>query len=1475
MDEPSSSSSLPTDVFLNFRGEDTRNIFVCHLHRALVRETLQVYIDKHDLQKGDDLENLLEGIAGSKLSILVFSENYATSTWCLKELVQILKCKKDQNQIVMPVFYKVDPSDIRKQRGSFGEAFAKHESDCKGDKELLQQVQSWRSALEEAANLSGFDSNSKDYADDAGLIDAIVKKVFDKVNSIPPHTEDGFVAMDSHLNEMRRKINAVPDGVVYVGICGMGGIGKTTIAHAVFREIAHQFDHCCFLEDVRERFTKGVVQLQREFLEGMFKKKEHNVDAVYMKMMRRLANKKILVVLDDVLDSRQMDTLLGGSNRSFGAGSIIIVTTRDEHVVRGFEIYKPTSLSVRDSLKLFSQNAFSTDKPSGKYEHLSRCIVQYAQGLPLALILLGKLLRKRSVSDWEGQLNKLRKQPHPGIKEVLQISFDGLQDEYQKNIFLDIACFFKGMDKDYVTIVLENCGFYPRADLNVLVERALLTISDSNKLEMHDLLHEMGRYIESSTEDGKRRRFWSEHVERVLTDKNSAATEAEGLMITLPDKEDRFFKATAFEHMTKLRLLMFMYREWYYGADGKHDLIGDFNFLSSELRVFIWHKYPLQCLPSSFDPKNLVHLDMHSGRIEHLWEGPKRANNLRIINLIGCPLKETPDLTEVPNLESLVMGGGIIGGRPSFTEVHPSILGHENLVFLSLAGCHELKTLPRRILMKSLKTLDLSHCVNLEMFPEISEDMKALSVLSLYQTAIMELPSSIERLRGLQSLDMTFCRKLIRLPDSICNLAKLRSLKLKDCSKLSKLPENIGNMDSLLELEVDLGGLEQLPVSILRLKLGGRLSFHGCKMAAPFSSWPLSIEDRCTDVVHLDFSGCNMMKLSDAIACFPSLKVLKLSRNNLERLPAAMKELGCLERLELDGCKRLRSIPELSSTISYINAQNCTALETVSAPQSPYEIGRCFIFSNCCNLVHEDVFKDIVGTHFPPQGNPSRPFYFSCPGSEILGQFIHSEGSSVTAKLPPNCFDNKFLGFAITAITNNPQGVDYYNLIVRCFFTFKGDQCQYRSSFYLFDSHFDSLCRDWLKSSHMLVGYVPWSEFGINGEKVNERHYTEAKFEIELLHSEVGDVVMTKARFDPSIERCFPGIKRCGVQFFFANNEDKEVIYQDFGEPMVQVLDNSEIRSLEGCSAEASCSEITGHPSDEEERFLKLSEVFEGAYRKPSRYMKTEDNEDSSGKRETLKNWKQKVKVTSGLTQGHLDDGFNWSIGSSGIERCKYRCAHGLGCWAKAIVPTPIDPTIRNITYVGRHTCWKTQPMLTHQVRITLGMETIGGPFDGFRWTKYDQRDILGSRYPREYYVCNPEEYGGCMAVKEVQKSNDQRFLRITYTGRHTCTLPSTGIGGRTDSSTSFASSASSGSSEEIAELLRSLGPDLEGIVNFLNNADNQIALRDEFSRARGVNDMENNNNNVTGCLCWFRSLWNFMTSKKNTPEIHEDEEGQ
>ena len=148
----SSSSSTHRwsyDVFLSFRGEDTRNGFTVHLCKALCDRGFETFMDD-DLQRGQEIsEELLKTIERSMISIVVFSKNYAESHWCLDELVKIMQCRTN-GQLVLPVFYKVDPSEVRNQRGNFGVALTKFEEKFKN------KVQSWRTALKEAANLSGF-----------------------------------------------------------------------------------------------------------------------------------------------------------------------------------------------------------------------------------------------------------------------------------------------------------------------------------------------------------------------------------------------------------------------------------------------------------------------------------------------------------------------------------------------------------------------------------------------------------------------------------------------------------------------------------------------------------------------------------------------------------------------------------------------------------------------------------------------------------------------------------------------------------------------------------------------------------------------------------------------------------------------------------------------------------------------------------------------------------------------------------------------------------------------------------------------------------------------------------------------------------------------------------------------------------------------------------------------------------------------
>ncbi|WMV53170.1 hypothetical protein MTR67_046555 [Solanum verrucosum] len=147
------------DVFLSFRGEDARKTFMGHLYEGLKNRGIFTFQDDKRLEQGDSIpKELLKAIKESQVALVVFSRNYATSRWCLNELVKIMECKEEENgQAVIPIFYDVDPSHVRNQSESFAEAFAKHEVRYQDDVEEMQKVQGWRTALTAVANLKGYD----------------------------------------------------------------------------------------------------------------------------------------------------------------------------------------------------------------------------------------------------------------------------------------------------------------------------------------------------------------------------------------------------------------------------------------------------------------------------------------------------------------------------------------------------------------------------------------------------------------------------------------------------------------------------------------------------------------------------------------------------------------------------------------------------------------------------------------------------------------------------------------------------------------------------------------------------------------------------------------------------------------------------------------------------------------------------------------------------------------------------------------------------------------------------------------------------------------------------------------------------------------------------------------------------------------------------------------------------------------------
>ncbi|XP_056171111.1 disease resistance protein L6-like [Syzygium oleosum] len=896
------------EVFLSFRGKDTRKGFTDYLYTSLVDAGIHVFRDDNELRVGEEIgAELLYSITQSKISIPIISEDYFSSKWCLRELTEILKCKRTRGQIVLPIFYKVKPLQVRHLTGRLGDAINARSENL--DKMVVKE---WEEALKEVSSLKGWESDKTNNGHEGALVKTVVRKVMGELKRlfllIVP---EQLVGIDDHVERIMRSIDDKFNGTKIIGIHGMGGIGKTTLAKVLYNKLSCKFEHLSFVANIRETsLRKGIECLQNQLICDIIGSScdVSNVDEGIRIIKSRFTSKKVLVLLDDMDDNSHLNALAGDGSW-FEVGSIVIITTRNKGILdetRASHIHQLNELPLDQSLILFSRHAFRKDSPQSDYKIISSDIVSTTGGLPLALEVIGSFLCGKREEVWKDTLKKLNKVPDKKVQEKLRISYDALDYEEQQ-IFLDVACFFIGSHKQSLTYMWQTCDFFPGKGIEVLSLLSLIKIDKDGNLMMHDQLRDLGREIirqENPKEPQERSRLWNYEEAIDVLDNNKGTRKIEALCLGKYGMGRRY-TTEQFKELTNLKCLQF---------DGVN-FTGDFQNLFPQLRWLQWMNCPSDFTATNFHPKKLVVLDLSWSEITEDWGGwgpLKMAIELKVLNLTGCQsLRRTPELSAFKSLEIL-----ILDNCWHLQEIHPSIGDIKTLVSLKINHCFLLEELPvgigrmeelrelhlnytaieeipisRGCLMK-LETLSASNCEELAQLPESMNSLVSLTQLDLSYSAIEKLPESIGFLKKLKTLNASYCKSLAHIPSSIGRLASLAILDLRECGKLAQLPDSIGSLTSLTTLHLANTTIAELPESIMHLQ----------------------------NLRILDISKTGITKLPRAIGMLAKLQELRVSGcENLKGLPSDIGELISLNMLELDNfryCEKLQEVPELPSSLT-------------------------------------------------------------------------------------------------------------------------------------------------------------------------------------------------------------------------------------------------------------------------------------------------------------------------------------------------------------------------------------------------------------------------------------------------------------------------------------------------------------------------------------------------------------------------------
>ncbi|KAF8038698.1 hypothetical protein BT93_B1289 [Corymbia citriodora subsp. variegata] len=891
------SSGYDYEVFLSFRGPDTRSAFTNFLYISLKDVGIRTFKDDEELRVGEEFApELLQAINQSKISIPIFSKDYASSIWCLKEVAQMVENKKTGRQKIMPIFYDVAPSEVRYQTGGYGDAFHSHKKKKRHNENTMQ---GWKDALSAVGEINGWDLHSEKNRREGEFAKNLTKEVFRELKKAYLVVSDCLVDVDNHVDAIMEMFGAETSETQIMGIHGMGGIGKTTIAKIIYNQLSENFEGCCFLSNIREvSKLKGIQCLQHQLISDILNMKWteiRNIDEGIKAIKDRLSNKRVLLLLDDVEENDHMNALVGNHDW-FGKGSKLIITTRKKDVLIVPEvdcIYEVNGMDDHQSLQLFSKHAFRRDSPLNEYIDQSKRAIGIAGGLPLALEVIGSLLSRTEKKRWDYILEKLENVPPLKVQSKLKISFDSLEFR-QQHIFLDIACFFIGYDKDIVVHFWEKSNFFPEEAMEVLENLSLIKIDEYNLVWMHDQLRDLGREMvrqESKMKIEKQSRAWNPQEALNLLRRHKGK-KVEALRLNF-DRQYRF----TYEDFMRLSNLRFL------------EVGGSMENFCAEERL-LWHELPSNILPTN-------------------------------------DFQENSDL--LPQLRWL-----------SWHELPPTFkitnFSMEDVVILDLSSSeigNDWKGGSHMKVMKNLKVLDLSHCLCLKRTPNLSAHSNLERLILFDCGYLMEIDRSICQLKCLVSLDLSYCENLRRLPDDLGgDLASLEYLSLRECKSLERLPDTIGNLESLINLNISGTGIKELPdsignlVSLIKLDI----SRTGIK-DLPDSIGNLEL------LIKLNIYGTGIKELPDSIGKLKNLKVMNMWGSEISKIPDALWTIEKLEEIEASNFSTKPIVTKIGNCIyknKFLRILKLKRADIYALPRLPESITTLHL-----NTLYMDIFPDL------------------------------------------------------------------------------------------------------------------------------------------------------------------------------------------------------------------------------------------------------------------------------------------------------------------------------------------------------------------------------------------------------------------------------------------------------------------------------------------------------------------------------------